>query len=63
MSAGRIFSRLSCVASLISSIGSKLVIEGPDPLYQVFAGTNGEIQASYANFGHIPYGQTLVSYF
>ena len=47
---------LFAVACLNHMIGSKLVIEGPDPLFTVFSASNGEIKAQYANFGHIPYG-------
>lgn len=49
------------ILSLIENAYSKLRIERPDPLVTVFKDTNGEIESQYANFGHIPYGQTLVS--
>ena len=49
------------IACLTTLVGSKLTIEGPEPLAYVFDKSNGEINAQYANFGHIPYGQTLVS--
>lgn len=60
----RMFSRakwiaLFSVACLTSVADSKLMVEGPDPFQYVFHLSNGEVQAQYANFGHIPYGQTL----
>lgn len=54
----QLLARAACLASMVAS---KLSIEGPDPLAYVFDSTKGEIKAQYANFGHIPYGQTLVS--
>ena len=52
---------LLAISTLSNMVGSKLVIEGPDPFYNVFQDSNGEIKSQMANFGHIPYGQTLVS--
>ena len=52
---------LFLLANLLPLTSSKLRLERPDPLVSVFRDTKGEIEAQYANFGHIPYGQTLVS--
>jgi hypothetical protein len=32
----------------------------PESLSRVFAAQNGTVKASYANFGYIPYGQTVM---
>ena len=40
---------------------AKLIIQSPMALKSLFPG--GEIKASYANFGFIPYGHTMVSTF
>lgn len=39
----------------------KLVVYGPQTLIDMLPSEEGVIQANYANFGHIPYGQSLVS--
>jgi hypothetical protein len=60
MSATKIISKLKWLSLLsvacLTLCNTKLVIEGPDALFNAFSGSNGEIQAQYANFGHIPYG-------
>jgi hypothetical protein len=39
---------------------SKLVVYGPQELIDSFEGKKAQINANYANFGHIPYGQSLI---
>lgn len=38
----------------------KLVVYSPTELTDKFSKTNSVINANYANFGHIPYGQSLI---
>ena len=38
----------------------KLVVYSPKELVDLFATDSGVINANYANFGHIPYGQSLI---
>ena len=40
---------------------AKLVVYGPQTLVDMFPKDDPIITANYANFGHIPYGQSLVS--
>ena len=40
---------------------AKLVVYGPQVLVDMVPQENAVIKANYANFGHIPYGQSLVS--
>jgi hypothetical protein len=56
------------LAALIAHISSKLIIQSPARLRDLFpADPNDEksglgvIKASYANFGFIPYGHSMVS--
>lgn len=44
-----------------ASAQAKLVVYGPQTLVDMFPSDDPIIQANYANFGHIPYGQSLVS--
>lgn len=46
---------------LASIVSSKMKVTSPSSLQSKFEQTKGEIQSQYANFGHIPYGQSLVS--
>ena len=62
-------SYLIVIATLLSMSLSKLQIFSPQTLASKFEGTHisskhsgGEIKASYANFGHIPYGQSIVRF-
>jgi hypothetical protein len=48
---------LSLLATLTTQ---RLVVYGPSNLKDEFASTDGVIQASYSNFGHIPYGQSII---
>ena len=54
---------------VMGMVGSKLVIHSPQKLVDLFQdhsttkGTPGLIKASYANFGLIPYGHSMVSFF
>lgn len=51
---------------MIAAANSKLVVYGPQTLVEMFPQDDPVILANYANFGHIPYGQSLVlpmSYF
>jgi hypothetical protein len=36
----------------------RLLVQSPESLKKLF-GEDGEIQVQMANFGHMPYGQTL----
>ena len=45
---------------LISTVCAKLMVNSPESLKKLF-GDEGEIPVQMANFGHMPYGQTLVS--
>ena len=47
-------------ALLVYSCMAVLRVYSPKPLRDNF-GKEGNITISYANFGHIPYGQTYVS--
>jgi hypothetical protein len=47
------------VASLIAGSDAKLSIMSPSKLRDMFK--DGIIPASYANFGYIPYGHSMVS--
>jgi hypothetical protein len=47
---------------LLNSSDAKLTVYGPQSLKGIFPDNNGEIQTQLANFGHIPYGQSMVSY-
>jgi hypothetical protein len=42
--------------ALAALCNAKLTIYGPEALKKTFAKTDGVIEASYSNFGHIPYG-------
>ena len=46
---------------LATIASSKLVVYGPQALVDMFPADEPLIKANYANFGHIPYGQSLVS--
>jgi hypothetical protein len=45
---------------LFNNSDAKLTIYGPQSLKNIFSDKNGEIQTQLANFGHIPYGQSMV---
>jgi hypothetical protein len=47
---------------LCQMANSKLTVYAPPDLADQFPATHGEIQAQMANFGHIPYGQAMVSF-
>ena len=47
---------------LLALVNGKLTVYAPPALAETFSGTHGEIQAQLANFGHIPYGQAMVSF-
>ena len=51
---------LLCLTMKIMFTQSKLVVYSPQDLIEQFKDTNGVINANYANFGHIPYGQSLI---
>jgi hypothetical protein len=46
--------------ALMHAVLSKLVVYGPQELIDSFEGKKAQINANYANFGHIPYGQSLI---
>ncbi len=46
---------------LLAVVQAKLYVQHPDELSRKFP--NAEIHSTLANFGHIPYGQALVSIF
>ena len=46
---------------IAAAYNAKLVVYGPEPLLKMFPTDDPTIIANYANFGHIPYGQSLVS--
>ena len=48
-----------CATILVAVTDAMLLIESPLTLRDKFK--NGVIKASYANFGYIPYGHTMVS--
>ena len=45
---------------MIAAANAKLVVYGPQTLVDLFPQDDPVILANYANFGHIPYGQSLV---
>lgn len=45
---------------LAMSVSAKLKVFSPTKLSQRFAENNGTIPASYANFGRIPYGASII---
>lgn len=45
---------------MISIISAKLHIIGPESLKEQFKSSNQTMEVVYANFGHIPYGQSMV---
>jgi hypothetical protein len=49
-------------SGMLSLAHSKLVVQSPPELAAKFSyiGESSTILANYANFGHIPYGQSLV---
>ena len=49
------------LAFLLGMAFSRLVVYGPQELKDKFKYSEFQIPASYANFGNIPYGQSLVS--
>lgn len=54
--------RTSFVSALVAATAmGKLVVYGPQTLIDMLPNSDGVIAANYANFGHIPYGQSLVS--
>jgi hypothetical protein len=56
--------RLGVLAlAAMSSVSGKLSVTGPDELKELFKDSQFEINAQLANFGHIPYGQSMVSKF
>jgi len=46
---------------LVSVTYGRLFVDGPEAFNNVFKDEEGEIQVQYANFGHVPYGQTLIA--
>ena len=51
---------LLCLTMKIMFTQSKLVVYSPQDLIEQFKDTNSVINANYANFGHIPYGHSLI---
>jgi hypothetical protein len=52
--------KLICASLLLSQLTeAKLSIKGPKVLKEKFKDNNGQIQTVLANFGHIPYGQSM----
>jgi hypothetical protein len=49
---------LSILILCVAFVQTRLMIQSPMSLKKLFEG--GEIQASYANFGYIPYGHQMV---
>jgi hypothetical protein len=39
---------------------SNLIVYSPEELKQYFANADYKITANYANFGYIPYGQSMI---
>lgn len=54
------FSKSFVAGCLLACASSKLIVYSPSELEDIFSSQDGVIQATYANFGHIPYGQSLV---
>ena len=50
---------MKVLSALISVVQLRMIIQSPKSLREQFVA--GEIQASYANFGYIPYGHQMVS--
>ena len=48
-------------AMVAATATAKLVVYGPQTLVDMFPQDDPTVLANYANFGHIPYGQSLVS--
>jgi hypothetical protein len=48
------------LATMLGVVQSKLYVYGPETLKEKFAFKDGAIKASYSNFGHIPYGQSII---
>ena len=48
------------VCHVIGIAASKLVVYSPQELVNLFKDQDSVIPANYANFGHIPYGQSLI---
>jgi len=46
---------------MLSTSDAKLTVYGPQSLKNLFEDQNNEIKTTLANFGHIPYGQSMVS--
>ena len=46
---------------MMSASDAKLTVYGPQSLKNLFEDQNNEIKTTLANFGHIPYGQSMVS--
>lgn len=44
---------------LSATVSAVIKVTSPQSLVGKFASTDGVIQSQYANFGHIPYGQSL----
>lgn len=51
---------LLALATLLTSAYSRLVVYGPEGLKKEFKKSDGIIEASYSNFGKIPYGQSII---
>ena len=51
---------LLLLSILISPLYNRLIVYGPQELKDKFVSTDYKIKASYANFGNIPYGQSLI---
>jgi hypothetical protein len=45
---------------MMSTSDAKLTVYGPQSLKNLFEDQNNEIKTTLANFGHIPYGQSMV---
>lgn len=50
------------VGALAASSSANLVVLGPEEIVKKIDTDKHMIPANYANFGHIPYGQSIVSF-
>lgn len=55
-----LFIQILAALLCVSLAQAKLLVQSPISLRDKF--TDGTIRASYANFGFIPYGHTMVSF-
>ena len=50
------------VCFVICGVWSKITIHGPESLKKKFKDSDYTIEVVYSNYGHVPYGQSIVSF-